>query len=46
MIANNDVNPDLLAYATDKHIPLLDYCEDFADAYEAFYDKICPDTEE
>jgi hypothetical protein len=35
----------LLKYAGDKNIPILDYVEDYADAYEAFYEKICPSEE-
>ena len=45
VVANKKVNKDLLKYAADKNVPVLDYIEDFADAYEAFYDQICPDTE-
>lgn len=42
---SNVVNKDLLKYAKDKNVPLLKYPkENFADAIEAFYDKICPDT--
>ncbi len=44
--AEKEVNASLLKYATEKNIPLLDYHEDFADAYEAFYDQIYPDAEE
>ncbi len=45
--ANKDTDPALLQYAKDKNITLLDYCgENFADTFEAFYDQICPDTEE
>jgi len=43
--ANKDINPALLKYAADKNVPVLGYYEDFADAYEAFYDQICPDPE-
>lgn len=45
ILADKEVNKTLLKHATDKHIPLLDYQEDFADSYEAFYDQICPDKE-
>jgi starch synthase len=41
--ADTEVNASLLKYAATKNIPILDYHEDFADAYEAFYDQICPD---
>jgi starch synthase len=43
--ADSEVNQKLLQYASDKSIPILGYQEDFADAYEAFYDQICPDKE-
>lgn len=46
VVASKDVNKGLLKYASEKNIPLLDYCEDFADAYETFYNKIAPDTED
>ena len=42
VMAEKDVNANLLKYAAKKKIPLLDYHEDFADAYEAFYDQIYP----
>ena len=39
--AVKDVNPQLLKYAKDKHIPTLDWPgEDFAQAYEQFYETI------
>ena len=37
------VNPALLDYANAKNVPLLGYQEDFADAYEAFYEKLFPE---
>ena len=43
--ADKEVNEGLLQYAKQKNIPLLGYYEDFADAYEAFYDQIYPDDE-
>jgi starch synthase len=43
--ADKDVNEKLLKYASDQNIPILSYQEDFGDAYETFYDKICPDKE-
>lgn len=46
ILAQKEVNKTLLKYAQDKSIPVLDHHEEFADAYEAFYDQICPDTEE
>ncbi len=45
--ATETASPALLQYAKDKNVPVLGYCgENFADDYEAFYDQICPDTEE
>ena len=41
VLAAADVNKELVNHVTAKNIPLLDYKEDFADAYEEFYDKIC-----
>ena len=39
-----DVSKTLMKYAKDKGIPTLGYQgEDFGDAYEAFYDQICPE---
>jgi starch synthase len=35
-----EVNKLLLDYATEKNVPLLGYQEDFADAYEAFYESL------
>ena len=46
ILADPNVDKKILKYANNKNVPLLDYCEDFADAYEAFYDQICPDKEE
>ena len=43
--AEEGISKDLLKYAADKNIPILDYVEDYADAYEAFYEKICPSEE-
>ena len=43
--ADKSISKTLLKYATSKKIPILDYHEEFADAYEAFYDQICPDEE-
>jgi starch synthase len=44
--ASNNVDSALIKYAQKKSIPVLDYLEDFADAYEAFYDQIYPDVNE
>ena len=45
ILADKEVNKGLLKYANQKKVPVLDYQEDFADAYEAFYDQIYPDSE-
>jgi len=45
VLAAADVNKNLVAHATEKNIPLLGYQEDFADAYEEFYNQICPEEE-
>jgi starch synthase len=43
VLAAADVNNDLVSYTNEKNIPLLGYQEDFADAYEEFYNQICPE---
>ena len=43
--ADKEVNDKLIAYANEKGIPVQDYIEDFADAYESFYQQICPEEE-
>jgi starch synthase len=40
------VEKQLLDYATAKNIPLLGYHEDFADAYETFYESLYPNEAE
>ena len=40
------VEKQLLDYATAKNIPLLGYQEDFADAYETFYESLYPNEAE
>ncbi len=35
-----DVSTSLLKYAAEKDVPLLPYIEDFANAYEEFYEKL------
>ena len=45
IMASPDVDKSLEAHATEKNIPVLGYQEDFADAYEAFYQQICPEEE-
>lgn len=44
IMADKAFNPALKEYAVKKNIPVLDYMEDFADAYESFYDQICPEN--
>ena len=40
--ANQHIDENLLKYAEEKGLPVLKYAgEDFADAYESFYDQIC-----
>jgi len=46
ILASKDANGVLANYTNEKNIPLLNYLEDFGDAYESFYDQICPDVEE
>ena len=39
--AGQDVNLSLMDYAKEKKLPFLDYPgEDYASAYNAFYDKL------
>ena len=41
IVAKKNVNKDLIKYAKSNHVPLLAYPgEDFADAYDKFYEKI------
>jgi starch synthase len=35
----------LLNYAVSKNIPVLGYQEDFADAYEKFYEQLFPEEQ-
>ena len=44
--ADETVNKDLLSYAKEKQIPVLDYQEDFANAYETFYSQLFPEEAE
>ena len=37
-----DVDKQMLDFAAAKNVPLLGYQEDFADAYEAFYESLYP----
>jgi starch synthase len=42
--ADNDVDAELLTYATNRQIPILDFNNDqFPDNLEAFYQLICPE---
>ena len=41
-----DVDKQMLDFATAKNVPLLGYNEDFADAYEAFYESLYPNKAE
>ena len=44
IISDKDASKPLQKYAKDKNIPILGFQgEDFGDAYEAFYDQICPE---
>lgn len=43
--ADSEVNEELLRHAQEKNLPVLGYQEDFADAYEAFYQQIYPEDE-
>lgn len=45
ILAEPNVDKKLTSYVKKKNIPLLEYVEDFGDAYEAFYDSIYPDAE-
>ena len=45
VLATADVNQKLVDYTKEKQIPLLDFKEDFVDAYEEFYKQICPEEE-
>ena len=45
VLSSASVNENLVAYAQKKQVPLLDYKEDFADAYEEFYKIICPEED-
>lgn len=43
--AQPEVNQILLDHAKAKNLPMLGYQENFADAYEAFYDSLFPEEE-
>ena len=45
--AVKDVNKDLLGYAGEKNIPVLNYSEDnIGENMKAFYNTICPSISE
>lgn len=44
--ADTVVNETLLDYAKTKSIPVLGYQQDFADAYETFYEQLFPEEAE
>ena len=46
IVADQQVKNDLIDFAKGKEIPVLDYQEDFADAYEAFYKQLFPEEAE
>ena len=41
--ASAGTDQELIDYAKEKNIPLLGYKEDFADAYETFYEQLFPE---
>ena len=43
VLASPNVDDKLVNYTNEKNIPLLGYQEDFADAYEEFYNQLCPE---
>ena len=43
VLASPNVDDKLVNYTNEKNIPLLGYQENFADAYEEFYNQICPE---
>ena len=45
VLASSGVDGKLVEYAKEKEVPLLGYLEDFADAYEDFYQQICPEED-
>ena len=46
VVADKEINKDLISFAIGKKIPVLGYQEDFADAYEAFYEQLFPEEAE
>ena len=46
VMADKGISKTLQKYAKDKNIPTLAFQgDDFGEAYETFYDQICPDPE-
>ena len=45
VLASADVNQKFVTYAQEKNVPVLDFKEEFANAYEEFYNQICPEEE-
>lgn len=45
VLGEKNVSKELTSYAKKKGIPFLNYKEDFAEEYERFYEKICPEEE-
>jgi len=45
VLGEKNVSKELTSYAKKKGIPFLTYKEDFAEEYERFYEKICPEEE-
>ena len=43
VLAATAVNKNLVDYTNGKQIPLVEYKEDFVDAYEELYNRICPE---
>lgn len=43
VLATTAVNKKLVDYTNEKQIPLVEYKENFVDAYEELYNSICPE---
>ena len=46
IMADPNVDNSFMEFANGKNIPMLGYQENFADAYEAFYEQLFPDQAE
>ena len=46
VISSPKVSAALEKYAKNRQVPVLGYHEDFADAYEDFYNQICPEEDQ